>query len=114
MKISKQQAIPKSIHGVDLLVYPTGREEVDIVSVDVKEGHFQEFYDTKSTYVYYIIEGAGTFYLDGVATPVQAEDVIIAPPMTRIYYLGTMKMTLVTTPAWKAENEVHVRFIEKS
>jgi len=114
MKIPKARATKKSIHGINLLVYPTRRKEVGIVSVSVKQGHFQEFYDTKSTFVYYVISGAGTFYLNGKKTPVKAGDVIVAPPKTKIYYFGTMKMTLTTTPAWQAKNEVHVRFIPRN
>lgn len=91
-----------------------GRKEAGVVYIEVEEGHFQEFYDKKSTFVYYIIEGKGTFYLDEKKTSVEATDLVIIPPMTKIYYFGKMKMTLTTVPAWQAENEVHVRFIEKS
>lgn len=114
MKVTQEQAAPTSLHGIDLKVYPLNRNEIDLCRVSVKEGHFQEFFHKTSTFVYYVLEGSGTFYLDGVATPAKATDVIVAPPGTKIYYLGQMEMILVTTPAWKAEDEVHVRFIEKS
>ena len=113
MKVSKEQAAHIQKHGIDLRVYETGCEGAGIVHVEVEEGHFQEFYHTKSTFLYYVIEGIGTFYLNGVPAPVQSGDMIKAPPLTRIYYIGNMKMVLVTTPAWSAEYEVHVRDIEK-
>lgn len=114
MKLSRDQAFQKEKHGVNLCVYPVGREEAGVVYIEVDEGHFEEFYRKVSTFIYYIIEGEGTFYLNGEAVTVKAADCIVITPMTTIYYLGKMKMTLTTVPAWNEENEVHVRYIEKN
>jgi mannose-6-phosphate isomerase-like protein (cupin superfamily) len=77
-------------------------------------GHFQEFYDTKSTFTYYIIKGNGTFFLDDEQIEVEATDLVVIPPNTHIHYFGTMEMVLTVSPAWKEENERHVRFVEES
>lgn len=77
------------------------------------EGHFQEFIHRTSTFAYYVLEGTGAFYLDGEAVPVKKSDVIVAPPGTKIYYLGALEMILVTTPAWTEEGEVEIRKIER-
>jgi len=114
MKITKKEAGLVKKHGINLWVYKTNREEAGMVYVEVEEGHFQEFYDKKSTFFYYILQGRGTFYLDGKPTPVKATDFIVAPPLTKIYYFGKMKMVLMTVPGWKPENEVHVRFIARA
>ena len=113
MKITREQASQIEKHGINLWVYPTSRQEVGVVYVEVEKGHFQEFYDKESTFIYYIIEGEGKFFINGEEVPVKASDIVVIPPLTKIYYLGKMKMTLTTTPAWKAENEVHVRYIEE-
>lgn len=113
MILKEEEADHIQKHGIDLSVYPVDREEVGLVHVDVREGHFQEFYDTTSTFVYYVLEGEGTFFLNGEPQLARARDVIVIPPMTRIYYLGDMRMVLVTAPAWKPEHEVHVRYIER-
>jgi mannose-6-phosphate isomerase-like protein (cupin superfamily) len=84
----------------------------NVVHVDVKEGHFQEFMHN-STFMYYIIEGKGTFFLNDEPVEVSATDLIVIPPDTRIHYFGTMKMVLVVTPAFNEKNEKHVRYVEK-
>lgn len=111
MKFTLKEAQEAEKHGIKLWVYNIDREDAGVVYVEVEEGHFQEFYDLESTFIYYVIEGKGTFYLNGEEISVEATDLIVAPPKTKIYYLGKMKMTLTTVPAWKPENEVHVRFI---
>lgn len=112
MKVSSEQTITMSKHGIDIAVYPLDRPDVDVCRVTTDEGHFQEFMHT-STFTYYIIEGEGTFYLDGEATPAKTGDVIMAPPGTKIYYIGSFDMILVTTPAWTEKGETHVRFIDR-
>jgi len=101
-------------HGIDLTIFQEGVESANVVEVDVKEGHFQEFKDKSSTYIYYIFEGKGTFVIDGKNYEAKAGDLAVIPPNTRIHYFGKMKMSLTVTPAFNADNEVHVRFVDKS
>lgn len=115
MKFTKAQAEKFTRHGVNMFEY-FGKEHspaADMLYLEVNGGHYQEFRHTKSTFIYYVLEGSGTFYLDGVATNVSPTDVILAPVNTAIYYLGTMKLLLVTAPAWEEQYEEHIRFIEK-
>jgi len=114
MKLTQKQAQLKHKFGAKLRVYKINKKEFGIVYIGVKKGHFEEFYNKKSTFIYYVIEGTGAFYLNGKKIPVKATNLIVIPPMTKIYYLGKMKMTLTTIPAWNAKNEVHVRFIKES
>ncbi|MBU2052113.1 hypothetical protein KKH13_02810 [Patescibacteria group bacterium] len=51
-------------YGVDLTVYGENYPPANVVHVQVNQGHFQEFYDLKSAYIYYIVKGKGTFYLN--------------------------------------------------
>ncbi|MFA5184023.1 MAG: cupin domain-containing protein [Patescibacteria group bacterium] len=111
MKTTKNEAITKSKFGINLWVYKTNTKEAGFVYTEVAEGHFEEFYHKVSTFIYYVLEGEGKFFLDGVETPVKATDLIVIPPNTKIYYLGNMKLNLITVPAWSPENEVHVRDI---
>jgi len=116
MKFTLKDSESFEKHGIKLNVYASNKEmpEANTCLIDCKEGHFEEFYDKKSTYIYYILEGKGTFYLNGKSTEVKATDVIVVKPNTKIYYIGKMKILLTVTPAWKEENEVHTRFISKN
>lgn len=113
MKVTQDQTTLASLHGIDLKVYPLNRDEIDLCRVSVKEGHFQEFFHKTSTFVYYILEGTGTFYLDGAATPVKVADVIVAPPGTKIYYFGQMEMILVTIRPYQPSDYSQVQSILK-
>jgi len=114
MKSTRKQALVKRKHGIKLWVYPTKQKVTEVVYIESVAGHFQEFYDKKSTFTYYILSGRGTFFLNGKAFPVKATDAIIIPPKTTIYYLGKMKMIEVTSPVWSPKNEVHVRIIPRA
>jgi mannose-6-phosphate isomerase-like protein (cupin superfamily) len=100
-------------HGIDLTIYPYHVSSANVVRVSVRKGHFQEFYDLKSYYIYYIIKGKGTFFLNDEKVEVESTDMIVIPPKTRIHYFGTMEMTLTVTPAFNEKNERHVRFVEE-
>lgn len=113
-KFTAKDAQKFNKHGINLTVYGEEVSSANVVHVDVREGHFQEFYDNQSTFIYYIVKGSGTFYLNDEKVKVEATDLIVIPPKTRIYYFGTMEMILTVTPSFKKENEHHVRFIEKS
>lgn len=109
MKLSGEKAVKVSKHGVDLSIYPLERDDVGIVHIMTDEGHRQEFFHKTSTFIYYVIRGSGTFYLNGEAIHVNAYDVIMAKPGTKIYYLGKMELILVTSPAWNEADEIEVR-----
>jgi mannose-6-phosphate isomerase-like protein (cupin superfamily) len=116
MKYTRAQAEAFEKHGVHMWQY-FGKEaspDADCLYLEVNGGHYQEFRHTKSTFIYYVLEGSGTFYLNGEAIPVGITDVILAPKNTAIYYLGTMKLLLVTAPAWEEEFEEQIRLIEQS
>jgi mannose-6-phosphate isomerase-like protein (cupin superfamily) len=101
-------------HGIDLVIYGQDEASANVCYVSVKKGHFQEFYDVKSAFTYYVIKGNGTFVLNDKSFEVKATDLVVIPPKTRIHYFGTMEMVLTVSPAWEEKNERHVRFIDES
>lgn len=98
-------------YGIDLTVYD---DINNVVLVSVKEGHFEEFKHSKSTFIYSIIKGEGTFYLNGEPHVARAGDLVVIPPNTQIYYFGTMEMVLTCTPTWTEEDETHIRYVDKT
>jgi mannose-6-phosphate isomerase-like protein (cupin superfamily) len=113
-KYTADEATKVNKHGIDLTIYGMDCPTANVVHVEVQKGHFQEFYNVESTFIYYIYEGRGTFVLNDEPVEAAATDLIVIPPNTRIYYFGTMKMVLTTTPRYKEENELHVRFVDES
>lgn len=112
-KFSFKDAKTLSKHGVDITLYGLNNSEVNIVYEKVVEGYFEEFLSTKSTYIWFIIDGEGTFVIDDEKIMVVAKDIIRVPPSKRIHYFGKMKMVLFTVPAFNAENERHIRDVKK-
>jgi mannose-6-phosphate isomerase-like protein (cupin superfamily) len=102
-----------SKHGIDLTVYAQHDPSATVVRVNVERGHFQEFCNVRSSYIYYIVSGRGVFYLNGEAVRAGATDLITVPPNTRIYYFGAMEMVLTVAPAFDEKDERHVRFISE-
>jgi len=99
MKTTKNEAMTKSKFGIKLWVYDTKTKDAGFVYTEVAKGHFEEFYHKISIFIYYLLEGEGRFFLDGVETPVKATDLIVILPNTKIYYLGNMKLNLNITQA---------------
>ncbi|HSX15705.1 MAG TPA: hypothetical protein VLF40_02855 [Candidatus Saccharimonadales bacterium] len=102
-----------SKYGIDLKLYGSVGESIDFSRVHVEEGHYEEFKNT-SWFIYYIVGGDGMFVLNDEQTAVKTGDVLAVPPGTRIHYFGKLEMTLIVTPPWKAENETHIRDVDRS
>lgn len=103
-----KEVFKKSQYGIDLCVFPPIGGN-GVVVVDTQEGHYQEFYHKTSSFNYIVLEGSGSFFLDDEEVKMEQGDMLSIQPGTRIYYKGTMKLVLITSPAWTAENEVETR-----
>jgi mannose-6-phosphate isomerase-like protein (cupin superfamily) len=100
-------------HGVKMHVYNSVEEcpEAAVVYQETETGHSEEFYHSKSNFIFYIIEGKGTWFIEDAACEVNAGDVVIIPPDNRFYYKGSLKQLCITAPSWEADYEHHVRDI---
>ena len=101
-------------HGVTMHIYSSADDcpQAAVAYQETATGHAEEFYHEKSAFIYYIIEGRGTWVIEDIEYPVEAGDVVIVPPRRRFYFTGTLKQICVTAPAWKESYEKHVRYVE--
>ena len=101
--------------GVKMWLYNTKEDckQGNILYQEVDGGHFEEFINHKSAFIYYILEGNGEFIIEDKEYKVKVEDVVIIPPDTRFYYIGHMKQILVTAPAWSEKDEKILRKIKR-
>jgi mannose-6-phosphate isomerase-like protein (cupin superfamily) len=114
MIFKKEDAPVFEKYGVSMTVY-NSKEECPLAAVVYQEtltGHHEEFYHSKSYFIFYIIEGSGTWFIEDKPAEVNAGDVVIIPPGTRFYYKGCLKQVCITSPSWEPEFEHHIRDIE--
>ena len=113
-KISADEAADVSKHGINLKIYNANTPAVNIVTVETDEGHFQEFRMKTISFYYLILDGFGTFVLDDEKVEVAKGDLLIIKAGTRIHYFGQLKMALISAPAYREDDEEHIRFVDKS
>lgn len=114
MVFRRDQAVAVSKHGVGMWIY-NSKEDCPHAAVAYQEtgrGHAEEFFHDKSAFVFYIVEGQGTWVIEDREYPVEATDVVIVPPGKRFYYKGALKQVCITAPAWEAPYEHHVRDVD--
>ena len=115
MIFKKENAPEFEKHGVRMRVYNTREQcpQAAVVYQETREGHFEEFSHSRSNFIFYIMEGKGTWIIEDIPHDVSAGDVVIIPPDTRFYYKGQLKQICITAPAWEPEFEKHIRDIEQ-
>jgi mannose-6-phosphate isomerase-like protein (cupin superfamily) len=114
MIYKKENTIEFEKQGVKMRVYNTKDHcpEASIVYQETLTGHNEEFFHSKSNFIFYIIEGSGTWFIEDEPYIVETGDVVIIPPNHRFYYKGNLKQICITSPAWEEEYEYHVRNVE--
>lgn len=79
---------------------------------ETETGHAEEFVHDKSDFLYYILEGSGTWVVEGREFEVRAGDVVVVPAGKRFWFKGNLKQVCITAPAWEEKYERHIRDIE--
>ena len=114
MVYKHENAVHITKHGVAMSIYNSRADcpQAAVVHQHTGTGHHQEFYHEKSAFIYYIIQGSGTWVIEDVEYPVTARDVVIVPPGRRFYFKGALEQICITAPAWEERYERQVRLIE--
>jgi predicted house-cleaning noncanonical NTP pyrophosphatase (MazG superfamily)/mannose-6-phosphate isomerase-like protein (cupin superfamily) len=111
-KPENAQVIEK--HGVRMRIYTTKFDcrNAAVLYQETETGHAEEFLHEISNFVYYIIEGRGTWTIEDKEYEVQAGDVVVVPAGKKFWFRGNLKQVCVTAPAWEEQYEHHIRNIE--
>lgn len=101
-------------HGVFMRIYTTkeNSRNAAVLYQETKKGHSEEFVHEKSDFLYYILEGFGTWVIENREFEVRAGDVVLVPAGKRFWFRGSLKQVCITAPAWEEKYEYHVRDIE--
>lgn len=101
-------------HGVRMKIYTsrTDLKNAALLYQETEKGHSEEFLHEKSDFLYYIIEGSGTWVIKDKEFEVKTGDVIIVPAGKRFWFRGNLKQICITAPAWEEKYEHHIRNIE--
>jgi mannose-6-phosphate isomerase-like protein (cupin superfamily) len=114
MIFKKEDSTEFEKKGVKMRVYNSKEQcpQASIVYQETQKGHLEEFYHSKSYFVYYIIEGEGVWFIEDEPFNVKTGDVVIVEPNKRFYYKGCLKHVCITSPSWEPEYEHHIRDVE--
>lgn len=108
-----QEMLQKEKHQIHLSIPNMESEVLNVVEVESERGHYQEFQLQTITFVYSIVEGKGVFFINDEPFIANKGDMILLPAGHRAWYAGKMKMVLASSPAYKPEDEIHIRVIDE-
>ena len=94
-----------SQRGLDGYKFPLKNQDVEVSFVDVKQGHDDYIVSKKCNLIYYVLEGNGTFDINGVKCEAKPRDLFEVPTDVEFTYSGKMKLLLIARPPWFEGNE---------
>jgi predicted house-cleaning noncanonical NTP pyrophosphatase (MazG superfamily) len=100
--------------GVCMRIYTTKNDcpNAAVLYQETETGHAEEFVHEKSDFLYYILEGSGTWVVEDREFAVRAGDVVVVPSGKRFWFRGNLRQICITAPAWEEKYERHIRDIE--
>jgi mannose-6-phosphate isomerase-like protein (cupin superfamily) len=85
--------------------FQTTNNDVEVYFVDVEKGHDTFIVSQKITHIYYVLEGAGYFIIDGYEYDATQGVLLEVPPGHEYSFSGIMKLLLMMTPPWFEGND---------
>lgn len=96
----------KNRDGHDGKLFGTNSKTTNHLIIECREKLTVALTQQKSEFNYYIIEGNGFFMLNDVRHDVTKGNLIVIPPGTKYSFGGQLKMLLINTPPWSADQEL--------
>ena len=81
-------------------------DKIQFEIIETETGHENTIIEKESIFAYYILEGGGSFEIDGETEDCGVRDLVVVPAGTPFTYSGKMKMLLVCAPWWRPEQEI--------
>ena len=103
-KVSKEPSF--ILDGLNGFSSNINNENISIDIIEVYKGHEKYCTNKISSYIYYVLEGNGKFKINGELYDVEMGDIIEIPKNTEFIYIGKMKLLLIMSPAFQANNNV--------
>lgn len=76
--------------------------------IETETGHETTIRQERSDFVYYVLDGAGTFEIDGAEVPCATGDLVVVPHGHAFTYKGRLRMLLTCTPPFAPDQETVV------
>ena len=76
-----------------------------VCQIETEGGHETTIIEHKCDFIYYVLEGNGHFEINGEKELCTKEDLVVIPSGSKFRYEGTLKMLLISTPAFYPEQE---------
>ena len=73
--------------------------------IETENGHTTTIVERESDFIYYILEGAGQFVIDGVSESCSQGDLVVVPRGLPFTYRGRLRMFLTCSPPWDPAQE---------
>lgn len=80
-------------------------DKIEFSVIEVEEGHETKIIEKECIFSYFILEGSGSFEINGNTEECAKGDLVFVPNGAAFRYAGKMKMLLVSTPWWFPEQE---------
>jgi mannose-6-phosphate isomerase-like protein (cupin superfamily) len=84
----------------------TGRAGYLVIETD--SGHSTTIIERESDFVYYVLGGQGAFKIGGHLETCKSGDLVVIPAGKEFNYTGKLRLLLISSPIWTAEQEVIV------
>jgi len=79
--------------------------EAEFIVIEVEKGQETKIRENGCLFAYYILEGEGSFEIEGEAEECREGDLVFIPKGRVFRYFGKMKLLLVSVPWRSAEQE---------
>lgn len=93
-------------NGLNGYNYNLNDKGISLTIGDCFKGHDKYCTNTRSSHIYYVLEGTGKFKINDEIYEVKKDDCIEIPANTKFVFAGKMKLLLIMNPAFCPEDGI--------